>query len=99
MQTTLFSANRVFWFHAFAESPKEAPIKFPNTRHIPSGAKEATEKGLMSVRLAQRASAGAKARLILLALSARLKSCPVTKPQEAEFSAVRKTRVHSEGFI
>src|ERR1019366_1264411 len=36
--------------------------------------------GLISRNLAQGTSAGAKALLISLALSARLKSCPVTKP-------------------
>jgi hypothetical protein len=51
------------------------------------GPEEAAEKGLISKDLAQWTSAGAKALLILLALSARLKSCPVTKPAEWSFSA------------
>src|ERR1035438_9222161 len=52
----------------------------------------AAEKGLFSRDLAHRALAGAKARLIQLALSARLKSCPVTKPQSWSLFAACKTR-------
>jgi hypothetical protein len=48
-------------------------------------AEEAAEKGLILRDSAQGAFAGAKALLISLALSARLKSCPVTKPTEWSF--------------
>jgi hypothetical protein len=43
--------------------------------------------------------AGAKAPLILVTLSARLKSCPVTKPVRASFSAPSKARTDSIAFI
>jgi hypothetical protein len=65
-------------------SPEQVRFEQPT---FPQGLKEAAEKGLISRDLAQGTSAGAKALLISLALSARLKSCPVTKPQKWSFSA------------
>jgi hypothetical protein len=49
------------------------------------GALQPAEKGQIANGWLELAIAGAKAQLILLALPARLKSCPVTKPDEAEF--------------
>jgi hypothetical protein len=46
---------------------------------ISSGAKEAAEKGMGQGANRKMGSAGAEAHPVLLALSARLKSCPVTK--------------------
>jgi hypothetical protein len=48
-------------------------------------AQQAGEKGLFLSWFSGEQPAGAKAQLILLALSARLKSCPVTKPARHEF--------------
>jgi hypothetical protein len=49
------------------------------------GAEQAAEKGLISSDVPKRDGAGAEARLVLLALSARLKSCP-KKKQGCTFS-------------
>jgi hypothetical protein len=54
-------------------------------KHSLPGAKQAAEKGLISRDLAQGTSAGAKALLISLALSARLKVVPCYKAPEMEF--------------
>ena len=52
----------------------------------------ATEKVPIVGEFGEKDPAGAKARSILLAFSARLKSCPDTKPRQESFSAVAKAR-------
>jgi hypothetical protein len=65
----------------------------------PSGAKEAAEKLENSGDIGKVAFAGAKALFILMALSARLKSCPVTEPSRESFSAACKARVDLDGLV
>jgi hypothetical protein len=55
-----------------------------------AGAKEVAEKVRTKGELGKKHPSGAKARHILLALSARLKSCPDTKPLRLSFSAACK---------
>jgi hypothetical protein len=62
-----------------------------------SAAKQAAEKGIHSVQTQEKRAAGAKAHVDFGALSARLKSCPVTKPSgvaaETSFPAACKATV------
>jgi hypothetical protein len=52
---------------------------------VPSGAKQVAEKVPSSHQFHPKRASGAKARVILLALSARLKSCPDSCLDSAEF--------------
>jgi hypothetical protein len=69
---------------------------------IPPGAKQAAEKLLNSHKVRQKQTAGAKAPDIFQPLTARLKSCPVTKHEFSSrirsFSAACKAHAHFVRF-
>jgi hypothetical protein len=57
--------------------------KYFGEANLPSGAEQAAQKGLHSTRMPEKRPSGAKAHVDLIAVAARLKSCPVTKPSHA----------------
>jgi hypothetical protein len=64
---------------------REPRIKFHFASSIPSGAKEAAEKGLVSGERPEEHPSGAKALVDLIAFTARLKSCPFKTVLQQEF--------------
>jgi hypothetical protein len=59
--------------------------------NIPSGAKQAAEKGLISTKMPEKHTSGAKAHADFKPLTARLKPCPF---KAISFSAACKAHVH-----
>jgi hypothetical protein len=68
------------------------PEEQERMRAFPQGLNRLRKKAERKANLAKDGSAGAKARLILLALSARLKPCPCYKAPWLSFSAACKAR-------
>jgi hypothetical protein len=62
----------------------------------PSGAKEAAEKGIHSIRTQDKHPAGAEAHVDFAALAARLKSCPDTKHSTSGYKvSLERLKIHS----
>jgi 23S rRNA (uracil1939-C5)-methyltransferase len=73
-----------------------ARMEYPLPEKRSSGAKEAAEKGGMGSEFPEKHPSGAKALIDFAAFTARLKSCPVTKPG---FSAACKASVDFAGIM